>query len=643
MFFGVKHFTSFAPVKRAVETRWFAMVAGLMLCSLLGSSPAAGTTMKLSAQTHFSQGWNTKLIDTIAKLGIDEVRDSVPWGRVETTPGRYDFSHWSAGWVDLAMAKGIAVTLAFNPVNKLHDDGHSIYTDAGRAAFAQFVVAVVKEYPGLAAIEIGNEYNGNSFVKGPIASAPISQRDEYYAKLLDAVDKALDHAGLEVKVVAASTHSIPVDYIADLVGNGVLEDSDGISIHPYTTAPEQLADQLAILRQEIGDKPIYVTEFGDNFETLAEAAPYLAKMVSTMAAAGVESANWYAFAKQSTFKNMELYDPKSGQLTPAGVTFQIFDRMLEATDKVEKIGIDEYTYFYSFGPNAAVIWGEQRSIALDEGVSAFDLAGKRITDLFSISPDMPIILRSTSPITADSFTLGASTILADSFHDFDAFNQGGDLAQFEGPWSYFAKGHTGQLTVLETMGGGLAGGESWTPYLGTNWLRPFHISDGKVVPADFNPAPGPQGKFATVERYTADYDGTVTIKGHWDVADSSKDGVKLTILLNNKIIFTKTIFDKSNGHVFDLELTGIKLATGDKLDFEIDSRENATGDVTERRITIHAEGALPGATTPATSTSTSAPSGRSGPAAGASACSSGEHHRSQLQKSRAQAGRDSGE
>ena len=47
--------------------------------------------MKLDVQTHFSQGWNTKLIEQAKQLGIEEIRDSQPWGAVETKPGQYVF------------------------------------------------------------------------------------------------------------------------------------------------------------------------------------------------------------------------------------------------------------------------------------------------------------------------------------------------------------------------------------------------------------------------------------------------------------------------------------------------------------------------------------------------------------------------
>ncbi len=548
--------------------------------------------MQLSAQTHFSQGWNINLVDQIGQLGIDQIRDAVPWGKVETRKGKYDFDHKSAQWVNDALAAGLDVVLVFNPVNPLYDKGFSIHSNKGREAFADYVVATLKAFPGVTAIEIGNEYNGNDFVKGPIANAPKSKRDDYYHELIEAVDKALIEARIDVEVIGASTHSIPVDYFAALKDNGALELLDAISIHPYTTEPEEFAEQLAVLRQVVGDEiDIHVTEFGDNFASLAQAPGYLAKMVSVMAAANVASANWYAFAEQKFFPNMELFDRGTKSETPAGKTFALLEDMLATSaGVVTEIALDSHTYLYSFGDNAAILWGEPRGIELGKGVTAYDLSGRKIRDLSAIDPDTPIILRSDAKITADSIALGQSTLIAHSFHDFDLINDPGNASGFEGPWSYFAESGKGKVHELYTMGGGFGGGEPWTPYLGTNFLRPFQVNADTITPADFSKKNNPKSEFAVVERFTASEAGLVNIKGFWDVSDHTDDGIKLTVEVNDKAIFSTVVFDKKNGHEFTLELEGIALKAGDTIDFVVSSRGNAKGDVTTREIEIHDAG-----------------------------------------------------
>jgi len=543
--------------------------------------------MDLSTQTHFRQGWNTRLLENVENLGIDMIRDSVAWHKVEDVRGNYDFTDSSASWVSKALNAGFDVLIVFDPRNSIYDKGHSVHTDAGREAFANFVVATLKAFPGITSIEIGNEYNGDQFVTGPIAAAPHSARVEYYGKLVEAVSRALDKAGIDTNVIGASTHSVPVDYIAKLGENGTLDHLDGVSIHPYTTDAEQLGDQLKLLRDVIGeDKDIHVTEFGSDFARLEDAPAYLAKMVSVMAANGVDSANWYAFAKQSGFPNMELWDQNAAKASPAGKTFELLEDMLADGQAVKQIAIDSYTYFYSFGPHAAIIWGEPRGIELGKGVTAYDLAGNQIHNFDNLSPDTPVILRSTGTITQNSITLTGNAILADSYHDFDVINLAGNAAGFEGPWSYFAQSGTGKIITLETKGGDLGGGQMWTPFLGTDGLGSLMVNADKVIPHDTATGSKPAAEYSVVERFTADSDSVVTIKGTWDVSNNTEDGVILTIEINDRAIFSKVIYDKSNGHVFELELNGIKLEAGDKIDFVISARKTSAGDITQRHIQI---------------------------------------------------------
>jgi len=544
--------------------------------------------MELSAQTHFRQGWNTKLIKEIESLGIDTIRDSIAWHKVETKKGKYDFSLGTANWVDKALDSGLDVLLVFDPHNGLYDKGHTIYSKKALAAFADFVVATLKEFPGVTAIEIGNEYNGNGFVSGPIAKAPKSKRDDYYKSMVEAVDKALTKAGIDVDVLGASTHSVPVDYLDKLEKNGTLDMVDGVSVHPYSTEPEQFADQLAVLRARIGDDiEVHVTEFADKFDSPEDASAYLAKMVAIMAESGVSSANWYAFAKQSAYPNMELWDQHADRPTLAGITFSILEDMLADGAQVSQIGVDGQTYFYTFGANTAILWGEGRSVTLAEGVQAFDLAGALITDFASISPDMPVILRSEGTIDASSVEFGDNYLIADSFHDFDIANGAGTFEGSEGQWTYFVENGKGREYDVDTQGGDIGGGQPWTPYLGLDWLLPLQIGSKSVTPADFSKKNKPQKDYATVERFTAEEDGVVTIRGSWDVADHSTNGVQLTIRVNDKKVFQKDIKDKSNGYEFDLELSGIRLEAGDTIDFVISSRNDSKGDVTTRRIQIY--------------------------------------------------------
>jgi len=543
-------------------------------------------TFELKAQTHFSQGWNISLLDAVHHFELDGIRDSLPWSQVETAKGVYNFGSPKTAWMDNALAQGIDVTLVFAHANALYDGGKSVHTDAGRAAFANYVVATLQRYPNVTSIEIGNEYNSKSFVTGPVASASMSERAVYYAQLIKAVGSALDAAGIDVEVLGGATHSIPVDYFAILKDEGALDYIDAVSIHPYTTPPEQFEEQVAVLRGVIGnDMPITVTEFGQHFESLDDAPAYLAKMVSVMGAAGIESASWYALAKQKWFPNMELWNPAGGE-TPAGTALNAIENLLDAGGAINRVAVDDFTYLYSFGDHAALLWGADGQVRLGQGMSAFDLFGNPIEHFDGkLSHDAPIILRSTGTINSASIAVDHDGLVGDSFDQFDVTNEAGGTTGFEGPWSYYAESDAGKIVALYTMGGGLKGGEPWTPYLGTNSLRPLQVSASSVTPVDFASG-NPKSKYAVVERYTVAKDGIYDLKGHFDVDDATTDGVILKVRVNGSEILARDIYDIASGHVFDLDVQNLTLAAGDHIDFVIGSRSSPKGDTTDRHIQI---------------------------------------------------------
>ncbi len=549
-------------------------------------------TLSLGTSTHFGQGWSFSWYSGAQAAGTTAIRDELGWGAIEKAPGTYDFSDSRVAWVSQALASGADVTLVFQGRNALYDGGDSVYTDAGRKAFADYVVAVLKQFPGISAIEIGNEYNSNSFVSGPVLEAGAGQRDDYYAKMLAAVQTAVNSAGLNVDVIGGAAHSIPVDYFADLKALGALDGLDAITIHPYTTPAEQLEDQIGVLRDVVGNTiGIRATEFGQEFASLADAPAYLAKMVSAMGAAGIEGADWYALARQSWFPNMELWDQATKALTPAGVTFRVLQGMLAENGKVTHLASDDFSYLYAFGTHSAVLWGETRTVTLAAGVTAYDLAGNEIVGFDGrIGMDQPVILKSAGTITTASVTFAATDLVADSYHQFDVTNAEGGTTGFTGPWSYFSLNvGSGKEEALSTMGGGMVAGEPWTPYLGSKWLRPLAVTATSIVPVDWGGANN-SSKYDIVERFTVAKTGTYSLTGDWDVNDASGDGVLLTVKVNGSTIASQLIYDPANGNRFHLDLGGVSLTAGDKVDFVVDSRANPAGDNTDRHIQVRIEG-----------------------------------------------------
>ncbi|CAO4167624.1 Asl1-like glycosyl hydrolase catalytic domain-containing protein [Methylorubrum aminovorans] len=552
--------------------------------------------MILGTATHFSQGWNTSMMGSAAAIGATAIRDSVSWAKIETTPGFYDFSDPSVAYVRKALDQGLDVTLVFSATNPLYDGGTTPNTSAGLAAYAKFVAATVQHFKGVSAIEIGNEFNGNNFVSGVVQKDSYSLRDDHYMDILNAVARSVSEFFPAVKILGGATHAIPVAYLTELFNKGALDRVDGVTIHPYTSTPEQLSDQLDVLKAAMGvnQTPIYVTEFGQNFKSLAEAPAYLVKMTAVMAAAGVASADWYALQEQKWFPNMELVD-RAGVATPAGKAFAFIQNYLLALGTPIKISTDNATYGYLFGRNTLVIWGEDQTIKLTGPTTYYKASGEKIEHFDGkVHFGEPVIAISETPIVAgETFFSTGTGIVADSLHDFDVSNAKGSTAGFEGPWSYFQLSGTGVMTTLYTMPGGARADEPWTPYIGTEGLRPLRVDSTSVNPVDFGNGHSPSARYAVVERFTAKTADELRIAGHWDVSDKSADGADLTILHNGKAIYSTVIYDPLNGNVLDLNLEHIAVSAGDTIDFVLGTNtSNAGGDLTARRITILSEGPL---------------------------------------------------
>ena len=547
--------------------------------------------MELGAATHFAQGWNLKLLDGAKSIGVDGIRDGINWNSIETKKGVYDFSSWRLDYLRQTEKTGLDVTVVFNWGNALYDGGFTPYTEAGRQAFANFISATLDTFGGITAIEIGNEFNGDNFVSGPVLNGSYEERDDYYFKMIKTVYETVKADHPDVKILGGSTHSIPVGYLDKIFDQGGLKYLDGITIHPYTTDPEQLADQLAELRRAMGtqQRDIHITEFASTFEDWSDSARYLLKMTAVMAANDVESAEWYALAEQKSYPYMNLVDA-AGNKTLTGTVFAFIQANLLPLGEARDISPDGTTYAYAFGARGLVLWGEGTSVTFNVPVTVYTFKGERITNFNGVlDPENPVIVLAESDLVAGKTVhFEGTSLVADSYHHFDVSRSADGRESFEGPWSYFALSGNGKLTELQTMAGGERENEPWTPYIGNAAIRPLMVTADAINPVDFGAKPGTKNQKSIVERFTASEDMTVRVEGHWDVTDQSRDGITLTVKLNGVIVHDAKITNAANGFVYDLVLKDLVMRAGDTLDFIVGTNRTADGtDLTERRIKIY--------------------------------------------------------
>jgi hypothetical protein len=334
---------------------------------------------------------------------------------------------------------GVEVTLSLLPGgNDLYDGGKTVYSQKGIAAFAAYVVAVAKEFPDVATITIGNEFNGlnSAFVDGKRATTDIEARVAYYTSIVKAVSEALDAEGLDVSLAGGALHSMATGYGQAMVDAGTFAYIDTLDFHPYGEYPTEIAQSLERLNSILDTLPddqrpdLVVTEFGasaDADDPLSNAS-YLAKMAAVLGAGGVSSAAWYALYDEDTSgtPDMGLYDtPTAANDMLEG--FQFVASLLDSGTTPTQVEAGAGLEVYDFGNGTWLVWGSAQTVAFGgKGLTFRDASGS-IIDTPTTVTDTPVFVSGTNLSVK-----GTSGILADSFYDF-ALD-----ADPDGPWSYHA-------------------------------------------------------------------------------------------------------------------------------------------------------------------------------------------------------------
>ena len=163
--------------------------------------------MRMGVNTHFEQGWPLAAMNKVQAADADGIRDSVMWGKVEQQPGVYNFTAQNSGFMNRICARSIPALVMVPPRNKLYDGGMLPASEAGRRAFATYIVALTARFPCIAGVEIGNEINTPS----RLWPAP-PQKFPAYVALLKEVRRALDAAGSRVALVGGSSIGVDVPF-----------------------------------------------------------------------------------------------------------------------------------------------------------------------------------------------------------------------------------------------------------------------------------------------------------------------------------------------------------------------------------------------------------------------------------------------
>ena len=217
--------------------------------------------------THFAQFNKPDVMPLISRAGISHIRDEQYWNAIETQPGVLTFPAKFASYMSVAAANSLSPLIVLNWSNRHYDynsgDCTFPYSDLGRSGYANYALNVLNQYRGqISAVEVWNEVNAGTFIKGPATS----DKPGYYALALRTLYPAIKAAHPSVKVVAGGTVPVAHDFFKSLFEKGAMPYLDAVSIHPYVS-PEVVSLEISELRELIkahnggNEKPIWVTQF----------------------------------------------------------------------------------------------------------------------------------------------------------------------------------------------------------------------------------------------------------------------------------------------------------------------------------------------------------------------------------------------
>jgi hypothetical protein len=536
------------PVRRSGPN--VACAAWLLASASVGFADEA--PLVIGVQTHFSQGWDIRHIEKLDQLGVRSLRDSLPWADVETAPGVYVLPPQLRQLMTRLETSGKTAILTFAHNHPAYEDGQTPFSDDAIAAKARYVAEIVRRYgPLIRAVEVGNEINGHAFT-GPAADA----RAQTHVRHLRAVSDAVRQVDPDMPVWGGAVHSVPLGFLAEVFEAGGLEAMDGLVFHPYRSHPEHLEAELSALKQLMAAHgapvDLYVTEFGHEFEDIADAPGYLLKMLAILSDAEVKAAYWYALLDQAHFRNMGLYD-RRGQALPAARALEFASALLRTHGDLKRQEGDGLLRSYrSADGQMHVLWGAGHAVSVAAGTEVFSPSGDMIAAPTVLGDD-PVVLVGAAPV------LGPSAVLADSLLQFGL-----------SPWRYEIGLPDGRLDPLSRIDW------DWTSYLGYKWAKPAGATPDQVVLSG-----PPEALNAIVETAAVPAASNVQIDGLWQVVGEGGDGVVLRIHADGDLVHETHIAVGDRP-----EPVSFVVPAASEVSFEWHPGATSTGDRIERRITL---------------------------------------------------------
>ncbi|MEL6831267.1 MAG: hypothetical protein AAFO63_14140 [Pseudomonadota bacterium] len=97
---------------------------------------------------------------------------------VEHDLGEYLLDKWRTTYPDEIAKRGGWLNITLLGAHEFYDDGHTVHSEEGIKALGDFTAAVIERISNVDSIEIGNEFNGNNFLRGEPGRADYRRRTQ---------------------------------------------------------------------------------------------------------------------------------------------------------------------------------------------------------------------------------------------------------------------------------------------------------------------------------------------------------------------------------------------------------------------------------------------------------------------------------
>lgn len=355
----------------------------------------------LGVCTHFSQGWDPRVLGLLPLAGLGTLRDECSWGAVEPEPGELTIPDHVRAYVERSGALGVRPLIIADYGNRHYDGGGYPTSPEAIAAFARYAGFLASELgETVPFFEVWNEWTGGCGMPG------LRGDPETYPPLFIATAEAIRSARPEATVIGVGGEYGGVEELARLVttmiGQGASEQMDGFSIHPYqypSLADAAYRERLVAV-SEAADQaagrtlPMWITEVGwpthageRGVDFLHQARCLVRMTLMSLTVPTVEKVIWYDLKDDGTDLNynehnfgLVHHDSTGWAPKPAFVALGVLARALAGR------GVREWSLegglwrvpLEGAGGRLTVVWAEEGEVEVPvpDGARVMDMFGR---------------------------------------------------------------------------------------------------------------------------------------------------------------------------------------------------------------------------------------------------------------------------